>query len=253
MKKEEILKSKGLRPVYYKEIQLDGFKADKDSRIVSGYLAAFGNIDSAGDVLIKGCFAKSLLERGPQATTARKIAFLWMHQMAEPIGHFTKLVEDDKGLYFEAYVDKIPLGDRVLEQYSSGTLNQHSIGYRYVWDKCKYDEITLPDGTTVEAFICYEINLFEGSVVSIACNENTPYEGMKGEQREEAEQALNNDTEQFIKSLSPETGYKARQLISRWVALAENEEPTKSLNDKSEPPKPLIDWQKITEVLHQNL
>ena len=82
--------------------------------------------------MIKGCFSKSIQERGIESSANDKIIFLWMHKMDEPIGKITKLVEDDKGLYFEAEIDKIQLGDRAINQLESGTLNQFSIGYSYV-------------------------------------------------------------------------------------------------------------------------
>jgi len=240
------------RPVYYKSLEVKDFKVDKESRTVSGYLAAFGNIDSDRDILMKGCFAKSLQERGPSSTTARKIAFCWMHDLTDPIGHFTKLEETDAGLYFEAYVDDVPNGNRALTQYASGTLNQHSIGYRYVWDKCKFEQRPDPEhpGETIEVFVCYEINLFEGSVVTLGANENTPYAGLKGQQIEDASKALATDTENLLKDLEPGIAYSIRKLISRHIALAESDEPTKSLGTESEPQG--INWESITKAIQTN-
>ena len=153
------------RPVIYKSFESKIIKVDSETRIVSGWLTSFGNLQDDGDVLIKGCCERSIRERGPESKTARKIAYLYQHDMKDPIGHFTLLEEKDDGLYFEAYVDKIPQGDRVLEQYKTGTLNQHSIGIRYIWDKCEWGDFTLADGTTVEAFIVYELMLFEGTAM----------------------------------------------------------------------------------------
>ncbi|PKN16508.1 MAG: HK97 family phage prohead protease [Deltaproteobacteria bacterium HGW-Deltaproteobacteria-23] len=222
------------RPVIYKSLSVDSMKVDSESRTVSGYLSAFNVMDSDNDVLIKGCFAKSISDRGPESTTARKIAYLYMHDMRDPIGHFTVLKEDDFGLYFEAYIDKIPQGDRVLEQYKSGTLNQHSIGIRYVWDKCEWGEWVNNDGTKVEAFICYEVMLFEGSVVTLGANENTPFTGMKAETIESERNVLIRETERTLKSFDLETQYTIRQLISKHVALAESE-PQLALKDEGKP------------------
>lgn len=244
---------RNLRPVYYKAIDPIGFKADKSSRTVSGYLAAFGNVDSDGDMLVRGCFAKSIQERGPESTTARKIAYLWMHNITEPIGHFTKLVEDEKGLYFEAYVDEIPEGDRVLAQYESGTLNQHSIGYRYVRDKCKFEQRPGPDGEPMEVYVCYELSLFEGSVVTLGANENTPYTGAKdaGEERIETVKAdLYARTEAILKEFKPEKAYEIRQIISQYIALAEIDEPIKSLVEETEPQ--VVDWDKVINAIQNN-
>lgn len=223
------------RPVIYKNLSLDTVKVDNETRIVSGYLSSFNTLDSDLDVLIKGCYAKSLAERGPLSTTNRKIAYLYMHRMDQPIGHFTILKEDDFGLYFEAYIDKIPLGDQVLEQYKSGTLNQHSVGIKYVWDKCQWGEI---NGN--EAFICYEVQLFEGSVVTLGANENTPFLGMKQEAFESHRNELMRDTERLLKTVDFETQYEIRKLISRHIALAETE-PLQALKDQGKPQESLID------------
>jgi HK97 family phage prohead protease len=179
--------------------------------------------------------------RRPGSQTARKIAYLYMHNMTEPIGHFTLLEERDYGLYFEAYIDEIPLGDRVLTQYESGTLNQHSIGFRYVWDKCIFEEV---DGK--EVFVCYELQLFEGSVVSLGANENTPFTGMKAEQMDNERKKLNAALDEAIKTLEGEAQYKVKQIISRYIALA-TEEPGKPLTRPDEPQE--MDYGKLLKSL----
>lgn len=213
------------RPVYYKSF---GSNIEVSNRKVSGYLAHFNSKDSDGDVIIKGAFAKSLTERGVGSSTNRKIAYLWQHNMKEPLGHFTQLKEDDAGLYFEAEIDNFPLGDRALAQYQSGTLNQHSIGFKYVWDKTVYDEAT-------DAYLLKEINLFEGSVVTMGANENTPFMGMKGFDRTVEMEVLNRETEKFLKSLPQNLEYEARQIIAKHIALSESEPDEKSTHVKNEP------------------
>ena len=112
---------------------------DTESRTISGYAAVFNNVDNAGDMLIRGCFSKSIRERGPESNANDKILLLWQHEVDEPIGRIVKLIEDDKGLYFEAEIDRIELGDRAISQLESGTLNQFSIGFSYVWENCEWD------------------------------------------------------------------------------------------------------------------
>jgi HK97 family phage prohead protease len=239
------------RPVIYKSFSLEVKSVDSESRIVTGYLTSFNKLQDDGDVLIKGCFAKSIQDRGPESTTARKIAYLYMHDMKDPIGHFTTLKEDDFGLYFEAYIDKIPQGDRVLEQYKSGTLNQHSIGIRYVWEKCQWGEWLLPDGTKTDAFICYELLLFEGSVVTLGTDENTPFLGMKSETIESERNALIRETERILKGMDPEVQYDIRRLISKHISLAEVEPPT-TLKEEGKPSTD-VDYDRIAQALEFKL
>jgi HK97 family phage prohead protease len=199
-------------------------KADKESRTVSGYLAAFGNKDSDSDILVKGCFAKSLQERGVASSSNRKIAYLHQHDTKKPLGKFTKLEEDDFGLYFEAKISKIPLGDEVLEQYSDGTLNQHSIGFKYIWDKIEYDEVQ-------DAYIVKEVNLYEGSVVTLGANENTPFLGLKSEQLESHRNQILQDFELAIKGLDYDNQIELKQIFSRLISLSEAE-PQEALKEE---------------------
>lgn len=216
--KKTLFERKGdLAPVRYKSISIKDikeFKVDEESRTVSGYLAIWGNKDSDSDILIKGCCAKSITERGPNSGTHRKIAFCWQHDIKDPIGRFTILKEDEIGLYFEAVLDLgVENADRALIQLKSGTLDQFSIGYQYIWDKIEYDE-------TLDAFIIKEINLFEGSVVTMGANEETFFAGMKSAVKAKAEKDLFDTTESFIKSLHPKFQYEARQLIQQHIQCA---------------------------------
>jgi HK97 family phage prohead protease len=169
MNKEE----KKMPLIRYKSIEVKEPVINEDSRKVSGYLASFNNIDDVSDVLLKGCFAKSLQEHGVGSSSKRKIAFCYQHKTDTPIGRFTKLVEDEKGLYFEAELDDIPLvRDTIIPQYKSGTLNQHSIGFRYINADWK-------EKNNTEYYEVKEVELFEGSVVTMGCNEETPFLGFK--------------------------------------------------------------------------
>ena len=227
---------KDSKPVQYKSLFVKEPSVSEDGRRVSGYLAVFGVKDSDDDILIKGCFAKSITDRGPDSKTNRKIAFLWQHNMKEPLGRIVELKEDDYGLYFEAEIDDFELGNRALAQLKSGTLNQFSIGYQYVWDKVEYDE-------NLDAFIIKEVILFEGSVVTMGANEWTYFGGMKAEAIEDRRLELVKETESFIKSLPADEQYNARQIISKHIALA-TVQPGKPLRKDDEPPVPPFDISK---------
>lgn len=218
------------KPVEYKALAVstEGLLVAEDTRTISGYAATFNNIDDARDMIIKGAFAKSIAERGPDSATNRKVIMLWQHDMDNPLGRITVLREDEKGLYFEAEIDKIPEGDRALTQLQSGTLNQFSIGYKYVWDKMEYDE-------DKDCFVCKEINLFEVSVVSIGCSELTGFSGMKAAEVESERNQLNRDIETAIKAI-PDTAqqYKFRQLFSKTIALTEAQ-PREALTEEVKP------------------
>jgi HK97 family phage prohead protease len=195
--------------IYSKDVNYDG-----ESRTISGYASVFGNKDKAGDILIKGCFSKSIQDRGPESSANDKIIMLWMHDMEEPIGRFTVLNEDDKGLYFEAVIDDVPRGNQTIKQLESGTLNQFSIGYQYVYEKCMYD-------AEKDAYIVKEVYLYEISVVSIGCNGETEYLGLKSiEDAEKAYEKLNAEISEVCSGLSAPKQQKIQRIISKVISLS---------------------------------
>lgn len=195
--------------IYAKEVNYDN-----ESRTISGYAAIFGNKDKAGDILIKGCFSKSIQDRGPESSANDKIIMLWMHNMNEPIGRITVLNEDDKGLYFEAIIDDVPRGNQAIKQLESGTLNQFSIGYQYVWENCEYD-------AEKDAFIVKEVKLHEISVVSIGCNGETEYLGLKTvEDAERVYEELVGEIAEVCSGMNAQKQMKIQRIISKAMSLA---------------------------------
>lgn len=188
---------------------------DAESRTISGYAAVFNNVDKAGDMLMKGCFSKSINERGPESQANDKIIMLWMHDMHEPIGRITVLREDDKGLYFEAAIDDVERGEQALKQLESGTLNQFSIGYSYVWEKCEYDSAR-------ECLVIKEVILYEISVVSIGCNGETEYLGLKSaEEYESILETLPIEINEVCKGLPVRKREEVQILIRKAMSLAQ--------------------------------
>ena len=56
---------------------------------VEGYASLFGEIDQARDMVMRGAFAGTLTQRGPQ-----RIPMLFQHDPAEPVGVWLELRED---------------------------------------------------------------------------------------------------------------------------------------------------------------
>lgn len=207
-------------------------KAIGDSREVSGYLAVFGVKDMSGDIFVKGCFAKSIKERGPKSASKYKIKMLWAHDQKDPIGQFTELVEDDYGLKFTAKIDEVESGDRFLVQAKSGTVNQYSVGYLTVWDKVEWNE-------EENALMHLEVNLFEGSPVSIPDNMET-YTLKSLNDMVNAKEELEVETEETLEGLSREKQYEIRQLITKHLTLASKSKPGKDPLDEEDEPKQSI-------------
>jgi HK97 family phage prohead protease len=210
---------KSHRSIFYKDmmgIAALKKKEDGEETIATGYLAAFGNIDSHKDIIHKGSFAKSIKERGPESDTPRKIAFLYTHNMAQPIGRFTKLEELEKGLYYEATLDAIPfVQGTIIPQLKSGTLNNHSIGYNYVWDKGEYDE-------DKDAFHWYELETFEGSLLTLGSNELTPFTGFKSFQSLDAVNDLADQANALLRGIGDyRKEFELRDVLQKYQSLLE--------------------------------
>lgn len=144
------------------EIRTKDFIDRSEEGVISGYASVFGNVDSYGDIVVKGAFSKFLseLER-----TGKKISVYYGHNMEDPranIGVVTELEEQDHGLWFKAQLDLSgdTYGRIVYEQLKDGRLDSMSFGYSIV-----------DAAPTGEGYELRELKLFEVSVVPIPAND----------------------------------------------------------------------------------
>ena len=212
--KKESVNGKQLFKLTVKEASI----IDSDKHVIEVKFASFGNVDSDGDLLVKGCFAKSINDRGPESSTNRKIAFLWQHDMRDPIGKILKIEEREDGAYATVQLsdfDAVPNAKRAYYQLQEGTLNQFSFGFNYIWDKMEYDE-------EKDAFIIMEVKLYEISVVTMGANEETEYIGeiddMKAFVRDLKEKNLAkyNELKQAIQEVEPPKALE-REFLSKVI------------------------------------
>lgn len=210
-----------------------------DDRTIGGYLTVWGVRDSYGTIFVKGCCSKSLQERGVNSNANYKITMLWQHEQRDPIGRFIELEEDDYGLRFKAVLDEgVENADRALVQLRSGTLNQFSIGFNYIWDKVEYDEKT-------DSLLLKEISLMEGSVVTIGAVEGT-YAFRSMEEYDERLLSNKIEIEHFIKSLPVGKRIEARHLFAEASSLSRHEPNLNSLRDRK-PNDEGIDYKYLIE------
>lgn len=135
----------------------------------AGYGAVFGNIDSYGDVIQSGAFSGTLADwkasgkLPPMLLQHGGMGLTDSDQM--PIGKWTKMVEDDRGLYAEGKLINLDTerGKTIYGALSEGVLDGLSIGYR-VKD---YSRRTKPEEPrrTLKA-----IDLMELSIVTFPAN-----------------------------------------------------------------------------------
>ena len=157
---------KDLKKYQVKKADLSVKDVDTKTRRVQVVLSAFDNIDSDGDVIRKGAFAKSIMERGAESTSNRKIAFLRHHDWEHQIGKWVKMEETFDGLIAVGELGRSTKGEDALLDYQDGIIKEHSIGFNYVEDKMNM----VQDGV----WELKEVILWEGSAVTFGANSLTP-------------------------------------------------------------------------------
>lgn len=92
----------------------------------SGYASLFGKVDLGRDRVEPGAFQQSVLRR-----KAKGIRMLFQHDPAEPIGTWTTIREDAKGLFVEGRIARgSAKGAEVLSLLREGAIDGLSIGFR---------------------------------------------------------------------------------------------------------------------------
>lgn len=138
---------------------------DDEKGIIKGYASMFNNKDSDGDIITKGAYTKTLQEN------SERIAFLYQHNMNQPIGKPLSMKEDEKGLFIEAKISDSSLGQDVKTMVSEGILKEFSVGF-----------IPIKEDLQKDVNYIKEIKLFEFSLVTLAANplaKVTEYKGTK--------------------------------------------------------------------------
>ena len=143
-----------------------------DDGTFEGYGSIFGNLDSYGEMVQPGAFAKSLARHAKEKTNP---LMLWQHNPDYPIGVWDELAEDAKGLYGKGRLLKgVQKADEAHIILKAGVIRGLSIGYREV----KVE----PDGNNRKLL---ELDLYEISPVSFPANRRAGVTSVKSERMEE--------------------------------------------------------------------
>jgi HK97 family phage prohead protease len=143
-------KSAGAREVRSFALQV---KAVSDEGVIEGYGSVFGVPDSYDDVVAAGAFAKSLADHKAAGTMP---AMLWQHGASAPIGVWTEMVEDAKGLRVKGQLAlEVTQGKEAHALLKMGAVNGLSIGF--VSKEWAYDRDT--EIRTLNAVDLWEVSL----------------------------------------------------------------------------------------------
>jgi uncharacterized protein len=136
---------------------------NEDTREIVGYGAVFGNIDSYGDVIAPGAFAKSLadIRAGNKAMPAMLLAH---NPEALPVGKWMEMSEDSTGLRVKGFLLDTTQGMDTYKALKAGAITGLSIGFRPV----EYALRSRPDEPrrTLKS-----VDLLEVSVVGFPAND----------------------------------------------------------------------------------
>ena len=135
-------------------------KATGDDGTVEGYGSVFGVRDNYDDVIAKGAFIQSLKDHKAAGTLP---AMLWQHDADKPIGVWTEMVEDEKGLRIKGQLAMETVkGKEAHALLKMGALNGLSIGF--ISKEWSYDRDT-------EVRTLTAIDLWEVSLVTFPAND----------------------------------------------------------------------------------
>lgn len=143
-------------------------KAAGDDGTVEGYGSVFGVRDNYDDVIAKGAFVQSLKDHKAAGTMP---AMLWQHDADKPIGVWTEMVEDEKGLRIKGQLAMETIkGKEAHALLKMGALNGLSIGF--MSKEWAYDRET-------EVRTLTAIDLWEVSLVTFPANEKARVTNVK--------------------------------------------------------------------------
>lgn len=173
-----------------KAVQEDGF--------FSGYGAVFGNIDWYNDVILPGAFTASLAK---WRAKNKMPPVLWNHNDSEPIGVYTNIYEDEKGLFVEGklLVDDVPRAKSIHALLKAGAIDGLSIGYS--------TKKANQQGSGVRELV--EVELGEISIVTQPANERSVITSVKSK-LEEGELPSLPEFEKFLR----ESGFSKSQSVA---------------------------------------
>ncbi len=147
------------------------FKAEavKDDGTFSGYGSVFGNVDSYREIVAPGAFKSSL---AAIKSAGDPLPVLWQHNPDQPIGGYTDLGEDERGLKVSGFLlkDDVALAREAYALMRARVVKGLSIGYYVRADS--YDEKSSIRTLT-------ELDLREISVVTFPANEQAQVENVK--------------------------------------------------------------------------
>jgi HK97 family phage prohead protease len=109
----------------HKAVSLELKREPDQDGSFEGYASVFGIVDQGMDVVERGAFSNSLGKR--------RVKMLWQHDMAQPIGVWDEIQENERGLFVRGRLLKeVDKGREAMALLRAGAIDSMSIGYRTI-------------------------------------------------------------------------------------------------------------------------
>ena len=142
-----------------------------DEGIFEGYLSTYDDVDSYGTYFIPGAWDKSI----ERFNSGDVIPVLWSHDRSKPIGKFTELKSDEKGLWGRGKLTlEDPQAKIAYAHMKDGSVMGLSVGFELDYDNVIYNRM-------LDALGIAEADLFECSVVVFPANTNAKITNFKSQ------------------------------------------------------------------------
>jgi HK97 family phage prohead protease len=165
---------------------------------IAGYGSVFDNVDSGGDIVMRGAF-KECIDSG------KRPKMLWQHDPSQPIGAWDEMREDENGLYMAGRISKrATKGAEVAELVKMGAIDGLSIGYRTLDYEMEGNNRKLT-----------KLDIWETSVVTFPMNGLASIYAMK------ADEMTERDLERALKEMGHSNRVAKAMAGGAWKARAE--------------------------------
>lgn len=163
-----------------------------DEGIFEGYLSTYDDVDSYGTYFMPGAWDKSI----ERFNSGEVIPVLWSHDRSKPIGKFTELKSDDKGLWGRGKLTlEDPQAKIAYAHMKDGSVMGLSVGFEMDYDNVIYNRL-------LDALGIAEADLFECSVVVFPANTNAKITNFKSQTHDHGENKMEGSIAETIEKMN---------------------------------------------------
>lgn len=163
-----------------------------DEGIFEGYLSTYGDVDSYRTYFMPGAWDKSI----ERFNSGEVIPVLWSHDRSKPIGKFTELKSDDKGLWGRGKLTmEDPQAKIAYAHMKDGSVMGLSVGFELDYDNVIYNKM-------LDALGIAEADLFECSVVVFPSNTNAKITNFKSQNHDHGENKMEGSIAETIEKMN---------------------------------------------------